>query len=190
VLDRLRQRALKAAGALPAGTIPVHLTLDTTDFSTADGVDRVLDRAAKAGVATTDIVLELTEDTLLQDVEEAVLQLGRARHRGARVAVDRFGVGTSSLSQLSSLPLDVLKVDGAFVEAAHRRTNARTILDGLVQMGPALGVHIILTGVKVDVDLDLARSVRAGMVQGAHVGGPVPDDELVQHVTAADVSRW
>jgi diguanylate cyclase (GGDEF)-like protein/PAS domain S-box-containing protein len=188
LLDRKREAAARAMAAIPDQDL--YLGLHTTDFSSHRGVDLVVDRAGRAGLDPARLVLQLTEATLLEDVDAAVTQLARARRRGVRVAIDRFGVGASSLHLLSSLPLDVLKVDGAFVDAAHRRSNARTILTGLVLMGPALGVTVVMDGVRTPEDLRLARRLGATLVQGPHVGAPVPVAELADHVRSEAAARW
>jgi diguanylate cyclase (GGDEF)-like protein/PAS domain S-box-containing protein len=173
VHDMVRERLVAHLPAvLPPGA-RLHLPLDGTDVALGSGVARLVDRLEDAGVPGERLVLEVTEQVLQGDADEVVPQLVEARRRGVRVALDRFGIGSSSLSVLASLPLDVLKVDGAFVEAAHRLSTARIILTGLVLMGPALKVEVIMDGIRTAEDLVLARRLGATLVQGDHVGEPV-----------------
>lgn len=97
------------------------------------------------------LVLELTETTLMLDVEETAARLRRLRDLGVRIAIDDFGSGYSSLAYLRQFPIDVLKIDRSFVAGICDSTESAALVHTLVELGNALRLETIAEGIE---DLD------------------------------------
>jgi diguanylate cyclase (GGDEF)-like protein len=95
-------------------------------------------------------VLELTETTLMHNVEDTVGRLTLLKALGVRVAVDDFGTGYSSLSYLRQFPVDVLKIDRSFVSGISETSEAVALVHAMVQLGKALGLETVAEGVEND----------------------------------------
>ncbi len=117
-------------------------------------LDRIADDVRRAVVASGldpgQLVLELTETTLMDDVDAAVARLAPLRALGVRLAVDDFGTGYSSLAYLRRFPIDVLKIDRSFVSGIADSRESAALVHTLVQLGKVLGLETVAEGVEDD----------------------------------------
>jgi diguanylate cyclase (GGDEF)-like protein len=95
-------------------------------------------------------ILELTETTLMHNVDETVGRLTLLRALGVRMAIDDFGTGYSSLAYLRQFPIDILKIDRSFVSGITDTTEALALVHAMVQLGKALGLETVAEGVESD----------------------------------------
>ena len=110
---------------------------------------------------------------------DVVAHLGQLRALGVRTAVDNFGTGPTSLSQLRVLPVDLLKIDReVFATPSGRPVAPNAIIDVLVKLGTRLGIEIVAQGVESESDLDTARAAGCRYAQGYLVGRPAPPERL------------
>lgn len=181
VSQRVQELAMRGMRSLPDG-FRLFLNLDSEDLLGAGGLQAVVDLAVRHDVSPERLVFELSESTLLRDVESAVQQLKAVRAQGVGIAIDDFGVGLSSLSQVSRLPIDLLKVDRSFIAAARQDHAARAVLGAVAGIGPALAVDVVLEGLETEEDLALARRLGVAAVQGHHLGRPMPVAELSERL--------
>jgi EAL domain-containing protein (putative c-di-GMP-specific phosphodiesterase class I) len=111
------------------------------------------------------LVLELTEGILLGDDPATIAALHRLRGVGARLAVDDFGVGYSSVGYLHRLPVDILKIDKVFVSALHD-TRSRALVEGVVAMARALDLTVVSEGVEDWESAVVLRDLHCELAQG------------------------
>ena len=116
--------------------------------------DRIVDdvRAAlsASGFDPSKLVLELTETSLMHDVEATIPRLKALKELGVHLAIDDFGTGYSSLAYLRQFPVDILKIDRSFVSGVTDTSEAAALVHTLVQLGKALGLETIAEGVETD----------------------------------------
>ncbi len=105
---------------------------------------------AESGFDPALCVLELTETTLMHNVEDTVGRLTLLKALGVRIAVDDFGTGYSSLAYLRQFPIDVLKIDRSFVSGITDTTEAVALVHAMVQLGQALGLETVAEGIEND----------------------------------------
>jgi EAL domain-containing protein (putative c-di-GMP-specific phosphodiesterase class I) len=113
-------------------------------------VDAVRGALSASGLDPTQFILELTETTLMRDVERTVAQLKVLKALGVRVAIDDFGTGYSSLAYLQQVPIDVLKIDKSFVSGIANASEAAALVHTLVNLGKMLGLETVAEGVETD----------------------------------------
>jgi diguanylate cyclase (GGDEF)-like protein len=106
------------------------------------------DALAFSDVAATSLILEITESTMMSDIQGTAERLSTLRALGVRIAIDDFGTGYSSLSVLRRFPVDTLKIDRAFVSALGDSTESTALIHTLVQLGKALGLETIAEGIE------------------------------------------
>ena len=118
------------------------------------------------GLEARQIVLEITESSVVDCLGVALGVLVRLRLRGFGLSIDDYGTGFSSMQQLARIPFTELKVDRAFVHGAHQRTNLRVILQSALDMSRQLGLVTVAEGIETLPDWQLVRDCGCGVGQG------------------------
>jgi EAL domain-containing protein (putative c-di-GMP-specific phosphodiesterase class I) len=144
-----------------------------TDFT--EMVDEVLQ---SSGLDPALLCLEITEGSLLLDVEPAWAVLREVRARGVRLALDDFGSGTSSLSYLRRFRLDSLKIDRSFITTVAESEEDEAVLGQLVGLAHALGMRAVAEGVETDEQLDVLRRLGCDLAQGYAFAPPGTAEEV------------
>lgn len=129
---------------------------------------------ARSGIAASRLRLELTETTMVTNLDFARRMLERLRATGVRIALDDFGAGFSSLTYLHELPVDLIKIDRRFVTGADRHAARMAILEAIVGLGSALGIPLIAEGVETEADLLMLKRLNVEFGQGYFLGRPEP----------------
>ena len=117
------------------------------------------------------LVMEITEDALVPDIEKVGNILSMVRSMGCRVSIDDFGTGYSSLSYLHRLQIDELKVDRAFVSRLPQET---AVVETIVAMSRALGLNVVAEGVENYEQLEYLASIGCDSIQGYLISRPEP----------------
>ncbi len=159
--------------AAPAGGVPwVSINLSPRELGDRDMVKRVLATFERADINPRRVVLELTESALLEDLPEAVRQLRLLQARGLRIALDDFGSGFSSLGYLSTLPVDILKIDRAYVQPLEPGSPAQAFLQALINLGHSVGATVLAEGVERPEQVPLLAAMGCDLAQGFALGMP------------------
>lgn len=117
--------------------------------------------------------IELTESCLVEDEKLAHHLISKFRELGAHVHLDDFGTGYSSLSQLARLPLDVLKLDGSFIQSIHTDAKMRALVRSMVAVGHELNLKIVAECVETQEQADFLRNIGVDYAQGYLFGKPM-----------------
>jgi len=125
------------------------------------------------GVAPHLLELELTENSLLGDVEDAVGKMNALKALGVRISIDDFGTGYSSLAYLKRLPLDVLKIDRSFVHDVNSQHNDAVIVETILSMARHLGLRVVAEGVEVAAELEFLVERGCQIYQGYFFSPPL-----------------
>jgi diguanylate cyclase (GGDEF)-like protein len=135
----------------------------------------VLDEAlAFSGLEGGELVLEITEGTLMLDPQHAQTILARMTERRARIAIDDFGTGYSSLAYLKSFPISVLKIDRAFVKDLPESPKDGAICNAVLDLARHLGLSIVAEGVETEDQLRYLERRGCQYIQGYLTGRPMP----------------
>ncbi|MDP3972516.1 MAG: EAL domain-containing protein [Candidatus Nanopelagicales bacterium] len=145
-------------------------------------VRQVASASADAGVAATDLVLEVTESVLAGRPDEAAETLSSLRALGCRVALDDFGTGYSSLAYLARFPVDIIKIDRSFVAGMCDDPQQLALTRTIVALGNALRLRTVAEGVETDEQAELLRALGCERAQGYWFGRPVPMAELIESI--------
>ena len=154
--------------------LEIAVNVSPRQLADADFSDQVSDALAAAGLRPERLCLEVTESAVVADLETATRSLNRLRRLGVRLAIDDFGVGYASLSQLKALPpVDVLKIDRSFVDGMVAGGEDKAIVDAVIQLASSLGLETVAEGVESGDQADLLRDMRCRTAQGYHFARPV-----------------
>jgi diguanylate cyclase (GGDEF)-like protein len=122
--------------------------------------------------------LEITESSILENLEETVRKLQQLKMMGVSIAIDDFGTGYSSLSYLKQLPIDRLKIDRTFVKDVPEDRDDCAIVRTIIAMSDSLGLSVIAEGVETQEQLDFLKAEGCREVQGYLISKPIPAEEF------------
>lgn len=134
------------------------------------------------------IVLEVTEDGLLESAEQARTVVELAADLGVHMAIDDFGTGFSSLGGLRDLPVDYLKIDQSFVTDALVEGQNAAIVESVVGLAHRLGRQVVAEGVEDEATLEYVDRLGADYTQGFFIGRPVPPEEITARLRSEATS--
>ena len=159
-------------------------------FGTGTLVADVHDALEAAGLAADRLVLELTETSVAEDPVRAADQFAQLRATGVEVAIDDFGSGFSSLSQLVSIPAGILKLDQSLIAGTEtRRSESAAAIAAVVGLAKACGMRSLTEGVETADQLALVTELGCTFAQGYHIARPMPAEEVVGWVAAWKARR-
>jgi EAL domain-containing protein (putative c-di-GMP-specific phosphodiesterase class I) len=152
----------------------VSINASPTNLSEEGFDERLLRLCRTHRLKAENVELEFTEGTLAGNFERATRQLERLRQAGIEVAIDDFGSGFSSLSYLTSLPADILKIDQSFVRPLGAGKNNDFMLRQIVAMANGLGFKTCAEGIETARAYDLVKSLGCDEGQGYFIARPMP----------------
>jgi diguanylate cyclase (GGDEF)-like protein len=179
----MEQACAQMARWSAAGTSLEYISVNVSprEFRDPELTDSVLETLMRNGLKGRQLQIEVTEGLMIDDqrgVREALLRLSQA---GVRLAMDDFGTGYSSLSCLHRFPFDVLKIDREFVGGIDGDDDARALVAAAVRLGHELGLDVVAEGVENAKQQSILRQLGCPLLQGYHVGRPLPAHEFHTH---------
>jgi diguanylate cyclase (GGDEF)-like protein len=148
-------------------------------------VDDVRAALAHNELPASALTLEITESVMLTDTEVTLARLHALKEIGVSLAIDDFGTGYSSLAYLHRFPVDVLKIDKAFVDGVGEASHDPTLLRAIVAIGEALRLPMVAEGIERPAQVDGLRFLGCDLGQGYHFARPLPADQLTAMLAAA-----
>jgi diguanylate cyclase (GGDEF)-like protein len=112
------------------------------------------------------LTIEITETTLMRNIEDTVRRLTAIKRLGVRIAIDDFGTGYSSLAHLQKFPVDALKIDRSFIAGLRHNKEGETLIRTLVQLGKALSIETFAEGIEQQHELTLLKDEECDNGQG------------------------
>ncbi len=137
-----------------------------------------------SGLPAAALVIELTENILIERTEDMLDLLGALKERGVRLAIDDFGTGYSSLSYLSRFPVDILKIDRAFVSRLAEGSEEEELTRTIVRLGQSLALTTVAEGIEQTDQLEALRVMGCDLGQGFLFSHPITPDSLLAAVVA------
>jgi predicted signal transduction protein with EAL and GGDEF domain len=128
----------------------------------------------ESGLAGRWLNLEITEGSLIEDIDQAIRIMEQLRELGVQFSIDDFGTGFSSLSYLRRMPVQALKIDRSFVRDVSGRSANAMLVDSIIAMGHALRLQVVAEGVETEAQLRYLSSAGCDLVQGFLFSPPLP----------------
>jgi EAL domain-containing protein (putative c-di-GMP-specific phosphodiesterase class I) len=140
---------------------------------------------AESGLPPAALVVEITETATMMDADLAVRRLQYLKALGVRLALDDFGTDYSSLSYLSRLPVDVLKMDRSFLRSGGQPDG---LANAVVAIGQTLGLAVVAEGIEQPAQAEALRELGCDLGQGFHFARPMDAAALAAFLGAASVA--
>jgi diguanylate cyclase len=166
------------------GELIVSVNLSPREFRGRSLLPMVSQALVDTGLDAERLEVEVTEASLMRDLDKAEQVLAGLQTMGVRIALDNFGTGYSSLSNLRRFPLNTLKINGQFVRDAPGDEGDAHIVVALANLARGLGLHVVAEGVETEHQYEFVRHCGCDEAQGYHLSRPLPLDQFEQYVRA------
>jgi EAL domain-containing protein (putative c-di-GMP-specific phosphodiesterase class I) len=165
-------RVLELVVAELAAAPHVHLSLNISPDTTMDpdwwaSIESLM--LAHPGVAER-LIVEITETVAIQDIDDVRAFVGRLKHFGSRIAIDDFGAGYTSFRNLRKLGVDIVKIDGAFVQNITRSGDDRAFVQTLIDLARRLDIKTVAEWVQDEEAANMLRDWGCDYIQGRLIG--------------------
>ena len=138
---------------------------------------------ADCGLQPHELILEITESTLFRDPKRVNPVLKSLKAMGVQIALDDFGTGQSSLSHLRHFPIDIVKIDRAFIRDIPGDSNDCELVSAIIAMAQNLNKCVVAEGVENDAQLAFLRERGCDRVQGYLFSPPLPAEEMLTYLS-------
>ena len=131
------------------------------------------------------LVLEITESSVIEKQADMLEVLSRLSMRGIKLSIDDFGTGYSSVERLIEMPFSEMKIDKCFVQKATSSEGDRTTLESMLNMAKRLSMTVVLEGIETIEHWNMACHISGDVLQGYYIAKPMPANEI-----SAWVTKW
>ena len=162
-------------------TIPVSVNVSRVDIAAPDMTDFITKIVKENGLEAKDYMLEITESAYTEDSKHIIEVVENLRSLGHKIEMDDFGSGYSSLNMLTSMPIDALKMDKAFIRNIKSGNKEMELVTLVLKIAQMLGVPVIAEGVETEDELKLLKEAGCDIIQGYYFSKPIPPEEFCKY---------
>lgn len=158
--------------------LTIAINVSATNILDVDFVALVREQLHRHRFPANALILEITETTLISDLDRCGDVIDQLRELGCTVSIDDFGAGFTSLASLGKLSVGEVKLDRSFLTTLDRQPNSRALVQATIELAHALGLHVVAEGVEELGTLNTLTSLGCDLAQGYYIGRPVAASEL------------
>ena len=159
-------------------TLPVSVNVSRIDLYDPELTDKFLNITKANKLNNRDLLLEITESAYTEKTDKIITTVEDLRKLGFRIEMDDFGSGYSSLSMLSYMPIDALKLDIQFIRNAFKEQQDTRLLEAMIGLAKSFDVPTIAEGVETAEQYSKLKSMGCDIIQGYYFSRPLPADEF------------
>ncbi|MBP5292318.1 MAG: EAL domain-containing protein, partial [Lachnospiraceae bacterium] len=159
-------------------TLPVSVNVSRIDIYDPDLEDRLLNILKKNDLTSSDLLLEITESAYSDNASGLIEVVNELRSKGFKIEMDDFGSGYSSLNMLTTIPIDVLKMDMQFVRYMLKDEKSLKLCELVMDISRFLNVPVVAEGVEEQAQYDMLKSMGCQIIQGYYFSKPLPAAEF------------
>ena len=163
-------------------TIPVSVNVSRVDIAAPDVVDFITKIVKENGLQPSEYMLEITESAYTEDSKRIIEVVEELRRLGHKIEMDDFGSGYSSLNMLTSMPIDALKMDKAFIRNIKPGNKDMKLVELVLNIAKNLEVPVIAEGVETEEEYKMLKAAGCDIIQGYYFSKPVPPEEYKNFV--------
>jgi diguanylate cyclase len=166
--------------------LTVSVNVSSTNLLDVDFVALVDQQLRRQRLPPNALILEITETTLISDLDHCAQVIDRLRKLGCTVSIDDFGAGFTSLASLGNLAVGEVKLDRSFLTTLDQHPNSRALIEATINLAHALGLQVVAEGVEEAATLDALTALGCDLAQGYYIARPTAAAELTleQHLVA------
>jgi EAL domain-containing protein (putative c-di-GMP-specific phosphodiesterase class I) len=158
--------------------VELHVNLSARQLHDPHAAARVQEALLASGLPADRLVLELTESSVMQDVEASLVAMQKLTSLGVAMCIDDFGTGYSSLSYLQKLPVTVLKIDKSFIDHVSRSKQGAALVRAIVAIGQALELKVVAEGVEDVGQVGRLQALNCKLAQGYYFSRPLDAEAM------------
>jgi EAL domain-containing protein (putative c-di-GMP-specific phosphodiesterase class I) len=162
------------------GLLPVSVNLSSKQFQDRGLLGLVIRTLEKNQIEPELLEIEITENIIMDNPDDAAQLLRDIREIGVRIAVDDFGTGYSSLAYIKKFPVNTLKIDQVFVTDIVHDAHDEAIVASILSMAASLNLKVVAEGVETKEQLELLRKMGCEEVQGYYLSKPLPAEKIAE----------
>ena len=162
-------------------TIPVSVNVSRIDIAAPDMTDFITKIVKENGLEAKDYMLEITESAYTEDSRHIIEVVENLRSLGHKIEMDDFGSGYSSLNMLTSMPIDALKMDKAFIRNIQPGNKGMALVTLVLKIAQTLGVPVIAEGVETEDEYNLLKAAGCDIIQGYYFSKPLPPEDFSKY---------
>ncbi|MBT2688990.1 EAL domain-containing protein [Bacillus sp. ISL-47] len=159
-------------------SLSISVNVSAYQFQQPGFLNEVKKALGLSGLEPQYLTLELTESTMLRNVEYSIQVMQALQAIGVKVSIDDFGTGYSSLSYLKDLPINTLKIDRSFINNLRLNTSDIAIVKAIITMGHGLAVKVVAEGVETKEQIELLKELKCHYAQGFYIHKPLMTAEF------------
>lgn len=160
------------------GHYKISINISVNQFKDEKLVEKIKRTIEETCVDPEDLMLELTESSIIENVEDAVIKLKQLRDLGITISVDDFGIGYSSLGYLIDLPINIIKIDRSFVKKLEENRKSAAIVQAISNMAKALDIQVVAEGIETERQFEIVKKLQCDMVQGFYFDRPLAPEQV------------
>ena len=168
-------------------TIPVSVNVSRIDIAAPDMTDFITKIVKENGLAPKEYMLEITESAYTEDSKHIIEIVENLRALGHKIEMDDFGSGYSSLNMLTSMPIDALKMDKAFIRNIKLGNKEMELVTLVLKIAQTLGVPVIAEGVETEEEYMLLKKAGCDIIQGYYFSKPIAPEEFEKFKAAGQI---
>ena len=174
----LDTKALHQAGNI----LTVSINVSSKQLENENFVNDICRVVNEIGIDKSYVELEITESSLMKDIDKALIILNALHSRGFKLSIDDFGTGYSSLSYLKKLPAQTIKIDRSFVLDIDKDDDDRSIVAAIIAMASSLGKDVIAEGSETQEHIDTLAFLHCHKIQGYYFSKPLPLEKFKEFI--------
>ena len=182
IVESVRELAAWREQNPASGSITMSVNVSGVQLADPELLGCIYNALSQYGVSPSDLIIELTESTMVENAEQNRQTLEGLKLLGVRIAMDDFGTGYSSLSCLHRFPLDFLKIDRSFISNLAKQSNVRAVVSAVVELAHNLGMAVVAEGLEMVEQVADVTALGCDLGQGYYFSRPVPADAALAFV--------
>ena len=169
--------------------IPVSVNVSRVDVYDPELENRLAGLVRDNGLNPEELMLEITESAYSDNAKGLIEVVNHLRDRGFKIEMDDFGSGYSSLNMLTSIPIDVLKLDMKFVRNMNRDQKSLKLVELIIDIAKFLGVPLVAEGVEDELQYQTLKKMGCDVIQGYYFSKPIPPQEFERFIEEEKLRR-
>lgn len=155
--------------------LPIAINVSLIELMDSDYCDDLINRLSYYGLDPSKIVLEITESSVLNKLEDVLRNIDKLGKAGIEIQLDDFGTGYASISHLNMFPLSVIKIDKSFIDdvADHEMKKTKTVVSSMIDMAHRLELPVVAEGVETEEQFEMLKVLGCDIYQGYYLSKPL-----------------
>lgn len=165
------------------GHITVAIKLSAKQFHHPDIATIIKNIVTQTMLNPKYLELEINEQTIMSNVEDAIIVLNRIKETGVQISIDHFGIGYTSINYLKKFPISTVKIDQSFIKGVPNHLDDTAIVSAIISLAHHLGLEVVAEGVETAEQVQFLTNQQCDVIQGYLLGNPLPASRIMLQFT-------